>query len=153
MIEFLATAYHNGNYGLREDIPRAFEMRSEAARLGDLDANWTLGTLYSIGKGVERDVARGIHHWRHAAMQGDPISRDDLGCHESYNGNHELAVQHWMISAKMGLENSLNSIKDAFMKGHATRAQYAEALRGFQNALEETKSPQREEAKAISNAV
>ena len=35
------------------------------------------------------------------------------------------------------------------MKGYATKAQYAEALKGYQNALEETKSPQREEVKAI----
>ena len=54
-----------------------------------------------------------------------------------------------MISTKMGYEESLTKIKDMFMKGHATKAQYAEALRGYQDAVEETKSPQREEVKAI----
>ena len=37
------------------------------------------------------------------------------------------------------------------MEGHATKVQYAEALRGYQTALEETKSPQRELAKAVFN--
>ncbi|EJK45553.1 hypothetical protein THAOC_35828, partial [Thalassiosira oceanica] len=66
-------------------------------------------------------------------------------------GNHGLAVQHWMISAKMGLELSLIEIKLMFMKGHATKAQHAEALRGYQTALEEARSPQREEANAFFN--
>ena len=54
-----------------------------------------------------------------------------------------------MVSAKMGFEISLNNIKGTFMEGLATKAQYAEALRGYQEALEETKSPQREEARAL----
>ncbi|EJK74212.1 hypothetical protein THAOC_04122, partial [Thalassiosira oceanica] len=51
----------------------------------------------------------------------------------------------------MGREESLNEIKEMFMQGHATKAQYAEALKGYQSALEETKSPQREEAMAFFN--
>ena len=34
-----------------------------------------------------------------------------------------------------------------FKKGQATKAQYAEALLGYRDAVEEMKSPQREEAK------
>ena len=49
----------------------------------------------------------------------------------------------------MGCEKSLTKIKDMFMKGHATKAQYAEALRGYQDALEDTKSPHREVARAL----
>ena len=68
---------------------------------------------------------------------------------EFNEGNYELAVQHWMISAKMGFEESLNDIKGMFMEGHATKAQYAEALLGYQGAVEEMKGPQREEAKRL----
>ena len=51
----------------------------------------------------------------------------------------------------MGDERSLNLIKDIFKAGLATKTQYAEALRGYQNAVEETKSAQREEANAFFN--
>ncbi|EJK72659.1 hypothetical protein THAOC_05789 [Thalassiosira oceanica] len=149
--EFLASAYHRGNRGLQQDIPRSIELWTEAANLGDLNAHFNLGYRYWSGKGVEQDVARGIRHLQHAAMQGHPGSRFMLGFHEYKSRNDELAVQHWMISAKMGHEVSPNEIKEMFMKGHATKAQYAEALRGYQNALDETKSPQREEAKAFFN--
>ncbi|EJK72332.1 hypothetical protein THAOC_06149 [Thalassiosira oceanica] len=147
--EILAQAYYNGNYGLQPDIPRAIELWTDAARLGDLDAHYKLGCRYCKGECVKEDVARSVRHWQHAAIQGHPESRYLLGVHEYTTGNHQLAVRHWMISAKMGLEESLNNIKAMFMKGYATKAQYAEALRGYQNALEETKSPQREEAEAV----
>mmetsp|Transcript_15504 Transcript_15504/g.34819 ORF Transcript_15504/g.34819 Transcript_15504/m.34819 type:complete len:138 (-) Transcript_15504:76-489(-) len=107
--------------------------------------------LYFNGKGVEQDETRGIRHLQHAAIQGNPVSRLILGAHERDDGNHRLAVQHWMISAKMGDEDSLNRIKGMFMEGLATKAQYAEALKGYQTALEEAKSPQREVAKAFFN--
>ena len=82
-------------------------------------------------------------------MKGHALSRHDLGADEFERGNDQLAVQHWMISAKMGFESSLNEIKDMFKDGDATKAQYAEALLGYRDALEEMKSPQREEAKRL----
>ena len=54
-----------------------------------------------------------------------------------------------MISAKMGYEDSLNAIKAMFKAGLATKEQYAEALLGYRDAVEEMKSPQREEAKRL----
>ena len=54
-----------------------------------------------------------------------------------------------MISAKLGLKDSLDAIKDMFTDGDATKDQYAEALRGYRDAVEETKSHQREEAKVL----
>ena len=82
-------------------------------------------------------------------MKGEAESRHNLGVVEFNMENDMLAVQHWMISAKMGYEESLNDIKGMFMEGHATKAQYAEALLGYQGAVEEMKGPQREEAKRL----
>ena len=58
-------------------------------------------------------------------------------------------MKHFLISAKMGYKKSLDRIRGLFMDGDATKAQYADALRGYQDAVEETKSPQREEAMLI----
>ena len=80
-------------------------------------------------------------------MKGHVLSRYSLGAAEHENGNFELAVQHYMISAKMGYEKSLNDIKKMFKDGLTTKAQYTEALMGYRYAVEEMKSPQREEAK------
>jgi len=145
----LGEQYYYGDLGLAKDIPRAIELWTEAAELGLVDAHYNLGHLYYSGGGVEEDKPRGIYHWQQAALKGGVISRYNLGAAEVKEGNYDLAVQHYMISAKMGYEKSLNNIKKMFMKGKATKAQYAEALRGYQTAVEEVKSPQREEAKRL----
>ncbi|EJK44977.1 hypothetical protein THAOC_36441, partial [Thalassiosira oceanica] len=97
-----------------------------------------------------RIVDGGWGDWIQAAMKGHVSSRHNLGIVEYQNGNHQLTVQHWMISAKMGdqqLLNNIKAIKDImFKKCLATKAQYAKALLGGYR-LEETKSPQQEEAK------
>ena len=142
--------YFYGSLGLAKDVPRAIELWTEAAELGSIDAHESLGAVYYDGEeGVEEDKPRGIHHMQQAAMKGHTISRHCLGADEFEGGSYNLALQHWMISAKMGFEESLNAIKEMFLNGQATRAQYAEALRGYQDAVEETKSPQREEAKRL----
>ncbi|EJK52188.1 hypothetical protein THAOC_28570, partial [Thalassiosira oceanica] len=49
----------------------------------------------------------------------------------------------------MGHERSLNFIKEMFKEGYTTKTQYAEALIGYHDAMEEMKSPRREEAKRL----
>ena len=83
------------------------------------------------------DKARGIRCWESAAMQGDADSRVELGVVECDNGNYDRAAKHFMISAKMGHKDSLDMIKGLFDGGLATRAQYSEALKGYQDAAEE----------------
>ncbi|EJK47201.1 hypothetical protein THAOC_34100 [Thalassiosira oceanica] len=51
----------------------------------------------------------------------------------------------------MGDELSLNCIKEMFMGGLATKEQYTEALMGYRDAVEEMKSPQREDAKRLKS--
>ena len=151
----LGYKHYHGESGLTKNVPRAIQLWTEAAELGSilaaelgsLDAHSNLGLVYYTGNGVEKDKPRGAHHWQQAAMQGHVDARHCLGVAEGNNGNYELAVQHWMISAKMGYEDSLNYIKKMFKEGHATKEQYAEALLGYRDAVKEMKSPQREEAK------
>jgi len=47
--ELLADGYYFGDYGLQPDIPRAIELWTEAARLGDLSAHCKLGYRYCKG--------------------------------------------------------------------------------------------------------
>ena len=46
----------------------------------------------------------------------------------------------------MGDGDSLDMIRDLFKCGYATKMQYAEALKGYQDAVEETRSQQRKDA-------
>ncbi|EJK72269.1 hypothetical protein THAOC_06210, partial [Thalassiosira oceanica] len=113
------------------------------------DALFNLGLAYRYGEGVEQDMGKAVEFYEKAAMQGHVMSRNNLGISEVGKGNHDRAVRHLLISAKMGHENSIGAIKEMFVAGVATKEQYAEALKGYQNALEEMKSHDRDEAKRL----
>ena len=146
----LGRQYADGDYGLQKDVARALDLYERAAVLGLKEAHYSLGVLYGKGEDVEKDTVKAIHHYEAAAVKGDVLARINLGVLEYHAGNSDLALQHYMIAAKMGRQSALNNIKLMFRNGLATKAEYAEALRGHQSAVEEMTSPDREEALALS---
>jgi len=148
-INHLGETYTHGSLGLQKDMRRAVELYTEAAQLGSVEALYNLGVAYELGEGVQQDKAKAAEFYTKAAMQGHVESRYNLANHEGREGNHDRAVKHYLISAKMGLKESVEGIKSMFMAGHSTKEQYAEAMRGYQNAVEETKSHDRDEAKRL----
>ena len=146
---YLGSDYVDGDHGLQKDIARGIELYERAAELGLKEAHFNLGVLYRKGEVVEKDTAKAIRHLEAAAVMGDAYARNSLGVREYEGGNCDLALQHYMIAAKMGNQVALDNIKGFFMDGLATKANYAEALRGHQSAVEEMRSPDREEALAL----
>ncbi|EJK61505.1 hypothetical protein THAOC_17993 [Thalassiosira oceanica] len=120
----LGAKHENARYGLEKDVMRAIELRGE--RHGQ-------GSQALRGSSDERRC----------------FPRYNLGCVEKDAGNHDLALQHRMISAAMGHDDSLTAVKTFLMAGLATKADYAAALRGFQMATDGMSSSNRDEAKAL----
>ncbi|EJK45065.1 hypothetical protein THAOC_36343 [Thalassiosira oceanica] len=146
----LGAKHENARYGLEKDVMRAIKLYERAAVLGVKGANYNLAYLYAKGIDVEKDMAKAVRHYYEAeAMSGDVSARYNLGCVEKDAGNHDLALQHWMISATMGHDDSLTAVKTFLMAGLATKADYAAALRGFQKATDGMSSSNRDEAKAL----
>ena len=148
-IYLLGQRYLHGENGLQKDTRRAVELWTEASELGSIQAQFDLGNLYFFGDVVEEDKTKAAEFYTKAAIQGCVEARYNLGAIESQKRNYDRAVRHFLISAKMGLKKPLDNIKTAFMAGLATKEQYAEALKGYQGALEEMKSHDRDEAKAL----
>ena len=148
-INHLGVTYCYGSIGLQKDMRKAVELWTEAAELGSIDALNSLGDAYRRGEGVQQDSEKAAEFYKKAAMQGHIGSRNNLGCDENEKGNCNHAVRHLLISAKMGNNGSVENIKNMFMIGLAAKEHYAEALRGYQNAMEEMKSHDRDEAKRI----
>ena len=148
-IFYLGDVYLNGMYGMGKDPARAFRLWTEAAELGATAALCKMGFAYMNGMGVAQDKARAVSCWESAAMQGCAGSRQLLGAVEGDDGRYDRALRHFLISAKMGFEDALDAIKYMLAHGHATKPQYAEALKGYRDALEETKSHDRDEALGV----
>ena len=132
--------YHSGNY------KAAITYFCDAAKLNNAGAHYFMGLYYEMGNGVEKDLKKAIHHWNLAAIGGHSIARYNVGCFEYACSQYERAVKHWMISAKLGHDKSLDKLKDFYREGHVRKDDFAAALRGHQAAVIATKSPQREEA-------
>ena len=134
---------------MSKDVTRAVDRAVLRAELGVKEAHFSLGVMFEAGTEVEKDTAKAFRHYETAAKCGQVNARYNLGNAEYDAGNRDLALQHWMISAKLGHEYSLTNVKSFFMNGLATKADYAAALLGYQNAVEEMSSPDRDEAKTL----
>ena len=150
-IRNLGCCYSDGELGLPQDRAKSFELWHRAGVLGEATSYYCIGCAYRNGDGVERDEKKAIHYWELAAMGGDAMARHNLGVYEACAGNMERALKYLMIAAGCGHTNSLEMIKQMFLKGHATKDDYAKALLSYQANLVEIKSPQRDEAAAFND--
>ena len=139
--------YHEGDY----DTGLQYLMK--AAELGDVDAHHELSVIYRKGEGVEANEKKKVFHMEEAAIRGHAQARHNLGCDEADNGNFDKARKHFIIAANLGNQESLKCIRKLYAKGHATKEEYADALRAYQAAVDATKSPQRKEGGAYFNAL
>ena len=142
MVE-MGKAYFNGG-----DHGKAFEYYTKAAEFGSVEAHYLLGASCAEGKGVEKDLKSAARHFEEAAIGGHPLARNNLGCHEHSNGRYDRAVKHFIIAANLGFDRALEMVKNYFRSGFVSKEDYEAALRGYQAAVNATKSQQRDEAYA-----
>src|SRR6056300_1951161 len=128
------------------DYKAAFKYFKKAAELGDAVAQYNLSELYRLGQGVEKDMKRAVHHLEEAAIGGHPTARYNLGAFDFNNGRIERARKHFIIAAALGYHDSLKELRELYADGHASKEDYANALRAYQAAVGATKSSGRERA-------
>ena len=147
---FIGCQHGYGGFGFVKDAMGAIELCRRAASLGAKDAHYILAHLYREGSGeVVMDGKRSVEQFEKAAMQGHIFARFNLGVMEYEDGRKDIALQHFLISAKMGHEDSMGKVQQLFMEGAATKADYDEAQERYDAAVEEMSSPSREEAEKI----
>ena len=128
------------------DYEAAFEYFTKAAELGNAEAHFSLSIMYLKGLGVDRDKKKGIYHMEEAAIGGHPTARHYLGIEELDNDRYERAAKHFIIAANTGFHDSLEELRILYACGHASKEDYADALRAYQAAVDATKSSDREKA-------
>ncbi|EJK44513.1 hypothetical protein THAOC_36935, partial [Thalassiosira oceanica] len=148
-INYLGEQYYHGELGLQKNMCKAVKLWTDAVELGSIEALFNLGAAYDNGEGAKEDKKKAVQLYTRAAMQGHAESRYQLGYFEGDKGRYDRAVRHFLVSAKMGDKESVESMKKMLMAGVATKEQYAEALKGYQGVVEEMKSHDRDEAKRL----
>ena len=149
-IRNLGCFYRNGEFGLPQDYVKALELFIRAGELGHAEAYCNTGYAYENGEGVEIDKKKANHYYQLAAIGGNANARYNHGNNEQRAGNMNRALKHYMIAAEGGNNNSLKQIQKLYTTGHATKDDYAKAVRAYQVYLAEIKSDQRDKAAAAS---
>ena len=144
--------YRNGELGFPRDSAKAFELFLRAGELGSAKSYYNVGNAYLNGEGVEMDMKQAKHYWELAAVGGyTGPARYNLGIIEKIEGNMSIALKHYMIAVECGHDLSLKKVREFYTSGHATKDDYANALRSYQNYLDRVKSAQRDEAAAFDS--
>jgi TPR repeat protein len=102
--------------------------------------------MYDLGQGVGKDEKKEVYHLEVAAIGGYVQARHNLGCHEEINGRMERAVKHFIIAASMGHEGSMKVLWKCYAVGLVKKEALTATLHTHQDAIDATKSPQREQA-------
>jgi TPR repeat protein len=144
--------YAEGIYGLPQNYEKAVELWHRAGKLGSVESYHNIGNAYYFGRGVERDEKKAKHYYELAAIGGYVSARYNLGIVVEENaGKMRIALNHHMVAAGCGHDKSLEVIREFYMNGHATKDDYAKALRAHQKYIDGIKSAQRDEAAAYDN--
>eukprot|EP00956_Cyclotella_meneghiniana_P024568 scaffold49508_cov47-Cyclotella_meneghiniana.AAC.1 len=150
-ISHLGHCYTFGTNGLPLDHGKAIELFQRASQLGHAGAHYRLALAYFLERGVQLDrkkAKKAIHHCHIAAMMGHLDARCRLGVYEGLDGNHDRSLRHFMIAARGGHDESLGAIKNGYMKGWVTKEDFEKILREHKASQDETKSDQRDRARA-----
>ena len=132
------------------DYDGALKYITKAADLGDPEAHSQLGCMYWRGQGVEKDEEKAVYHYEKAAIGGHPQARHNLaGIEWKIIGNVERAVKHFIIAAKLGMEESMKQLWKHYSDGNITKEDLYTTLRAHQAAIDETKSEQRDAAEVF----
>ena len=148
----LAYYYHDGDYGMPQDMTKANELWLRAGELGCAVAYFKLGNSYQYGEGVEVDKKKAKYYWEPAAMDGSVNARHNLGCMEFEGGNYHRAYKHFILAAQAGYKMSLDQVKQGFMNDIVMKDEYANTLRAYEQRHNEMKSKVRDRAEELRQA-
>ena len=147
----IGCCYSDGSNGLPQDHTKALELWRRAGELGHAGAYYNVASAYWHGDGVERDAKKARHYYELSAMGGDVSARYNLGNAELRSGNLNEGLKHYLIAVEGGDHDSVKMIQRMYSNGHATKDDYAKALKSYQAYLDEIKSDDRDKAAAYSD--
>ena len=152
----LGCSFEAGFFGLQgspvpQDYLKALDYLIRAVELGSPEACDTIGTCYSEGKGVSKDMDRKALFFTVGSLRGCISARHNIGCSEYNSGNHEIGIRHWKIAAEAGSQPSIDTLKKIYNangkmpgKEFISKERMDSIYRVGHDAQEEVKSEARE---------
>ena len=118
-----------------------FNEIEKKAKQGDAEAQFNLGVLYDIGKGVEQNHTKAAHWYQRAANQEHATARFNLGV-SYYNGegvkqNHTKAANFFRLAAEQGHAKAQFNLGALYYKGEGVAQNYTAAANWYRRAAKQ----------------
>ena len=127
-------------YGEKELVEAAKRFRRAAER-GNDKAQFNLGLMYCLGRGVPPDDTESAKWFRHAAEQGHASSQHNLGVmyHDGAGvpQDYAEAAKWYRRAAEQGRANAQHNLGKMYRDGEGVPQDYAEAMKWFRRAAEQ----------------
>jgi TPR repeat protein len=129
-----AKAYDIGDYAT------AFSEWQAAAHQGDARAEYGLGALYDLGKGVDADPKEAAKWYGLAARQGNASAANDLALlyaqGRGVDKDTAKAAQLWTVAAKAGMVPAQYNLALMYYRGDGVAKSYPAAASWFLQAAQ-----------------
>jgi len=135
------TANREDGKDVSQDFTKALKRYRKAAEQGEINAQYSLGTIYYVGKDVPQDYAEAFKWYRKAAEIGLADAQFFLGA-MYYNGegvpqNYAKGLKWYRKAAEQGEINAQYSLGIIYYNGEGVPQNYAEAAKWYQKAAEQ----------------
>lgn len=128
--------YYNG-----QKYVESVEWYQKAANLGHVRAQYSLGLMYSDGKGVEQNYPKAIEWYTKAANQGYKYAQFNLAkiYEEGRGGNQDYkkAYEWYLKGASQGEDHAQNSIGNFYYAGLYVKRDYRKAYEWYLKSAEQ----------------
>ena len=125
----------------KEEYTKAVELFTKAAEQGHPEAQWSLGSCYYDGNGVEEDIFEAVKWYRKSAEQGFADAQYSLGyCYENGEGvraNIIEAVKWYKKSAEQGNAGAQCNLGVCYENGEGVEKNIKEAVKWYKKAAEQ----------------
>lgn len=126
---------------LSKDEKQAFQDYQIAAKQGDVDAQFGLGSCYYNGRGTMQDYEQAMYWFRNAAVNGHIDAQYNMGlCYYNSRGviqDRKKAVYWFEKAAEKNSPEAQYNLGHCFFNGIGVEKNYEQAVYWFQKAAEQ----------------
>ncbi len=124
----------------RTDPTPTLPSTPEAAEQGNAEAQYSLGSRYASGLGVEKDDAEAVRWYRLAAEQGHAVAQYSLGLHyalgQGVEEDYSESARWIRRAAEQGHAGAQFLLGSTYENGRGVEPDFSEALRWYRLAAE-----------------
>jgi TPR repeat protein len=123
------------------DMKRAVSLFEQGAKLGDTASIFLVGESYYFGKGVPRDVGKGLAYLEEAAAKDEPHALDRLGDHYFKEKNYAKARAAFEKAWSLEWVPAIGNLGVLYVNGNGVPKDEAKAAGLFKMGAEKGDAP------------